>query len=381
MDFSLTDDQIRFKELTIEFARRELNEGVKEREKKGEFDWAGWKKCADFGINGLPIPEKYGGLGMDILTCVAAMEGLGYACKDSGLLFAINSHIWTCENPILKFGTEEQKEKYLPGLIKGSLVGGHAMTEPDAGSDAFSIRCKAEKKGNTYILNGTKMFITNAPIADLLLVFAITDDKKKFAGVSVFIVEKGFPGFSVGKPLDTMGLKTCPIGEVILEDCEVPVENRLGKEGAGSAIFNSEMEWERSCLFATHLGSMEKLFEECVDYAKVRCQFGNPIGKYQSISHMIADMKVRIELSRMILYQVAWIKTQGKRAPLESAIAKLFISESYVQTCLDAIQIHGAYGYSTEFEIERNLRDSIAGKIYSGTSEIQRNVIASFIGI
>nr|NIO22177.1 acyl-CoA dehydrogenase [Candidatus Aenigmarchaeota archaeon] len=273
MDFSLSEDQIRFKELAVEFAKRELNDGAIEREKRGEFNWEGWKKCAEFGINGLSMPEEYGGLGMDILTCVTAMEGLGYACKDSGLLFAINSHIWTCENPLLKFGNDEQRKKYLPGLIDGSLVGGHAMTEPDAGSDAFSLRSKAEKKGDKYIINGTKTFITNAPIADILLVFAATDNKKGFAGVSVFIVEKGFPGFSVGKPLETLGLKTCPISEVILEDCEVPVENRLGREGAGSAIFNSEMEWERSCLFATHVGAMEKILEECVEYAKVRCQF------------------------------------------------------------------------------------------------------------
>ena len=171
------------------------------------------------------------------------------------------------------------------------------------------------------------------------------------------------------------------IGEVILNDCEVPEENRLGREGAGSAIFNSEMEWERSCLFATHLGAMERILEECVKYANVRQQSGKPIGKYQSISHKLSDMKVRIDLSRLVIYNVAWLKSQGKRAPLESAIAKLFVSESYVQNCSDALQIHGAYGYSAEYDFERNLRDALAGKIYSGTSEIQRNIIASFLGL
>jgi len=306
---------------------------------------------------------------------------LGYACKDSGLLFAINSHIWTCENPIWKFGTEQQKKRYLPDLCRGKRIGGHAMTEPDSGSDAFNMKTGAVKKGDRYILNGSKMFITNAPIADLLLVFAATDKTKGFAGISAFLVEKGFPGFSVGKPLDMMGLRTSPIGEVVLEDCEVPEENLLGKEGGAAAIFNSEMEWERSCLFATHLGAMESELEGCVQYAKERHQFGSPIGKFQSVSHKIADMKVRIELSRLILYKVATMKARGQRAPIESAIAKLFISESYVATSLDALQIHGAYGYTTEFDIERNLRDSIAGKIYSGTSEIQRNIIASFLGL
>jgi alkylation response protein AidB-like acyl-CoA dehydrogenase len=381
MDFTLTEDQVRFKASAVDFAKRELKKGLDELEREGRFDWDGWKKCAEFGVLGFPMPNQYGGLDVDLLTCVLVMEGLGYACEDSGLLFAINSQIWTCECPILKFGTEEQKQRYLPDLIKGTRIGGHAMTEPDSGSDAFSLKCKAQKKGDKYLLNGTKMFITNAPIADLLLVFAVTDEKKGFAGISVFIVEKDFPGFSVGKPLEMAGLRTCPLGEVVLEDCEVPAQNRLGKEGAGAAIFNSEMEQERSCLFATHLGSMEAILEECVQYAKERRQFGKPISEFQSISHKIAEMRVRIELSRLILYRVASMKAQGSRAPVESAIAKLYISESYVQTCLDAVQIHGAYGYSKEFGIERRLRDSIAGKIYSGTSEIQRNIIASFLGL
>jgi alkylation response protein AidB-like acyl-CoA dehydrogenase len=381
MDFSFSEDQLTFKKSAIEFAELALNKGNREREKKGEFNQDGWEKCAHFGIQGLPIPEVYGGLGMDIVTCVATMEGLGYACRDSGLLFAINSHIWTCESPIFKFGTDFQKDKYLPRLCNGSLKGGHAMTEPDSGSDAFSMKSKAEKKGDRYILNGTKMFITNAPIADLLLVFAVTDAKKGFAGISTFIVEKDFPGFSVGKPLDMMGLKTSPIGEVILQDCEVPEENMLGKEGAGTAIFNSEMEWERSCLFATHVGAMAKDLEECIRYANERQQFGKPIGKNQAISHKIAAMKVKLELSRLALYKVAWLKAQGNRAPVEAAIAKLFVSESYVENCMDALQIHGAYGYSTEMDFERNLRDSIAGKIYSGTSEIQKNIIASLLGL
>ena len=381
MDYSPSSEQLHFMEAIIGFARRELNAGAREREKSGEFSREHWDKCATYGILGLPLPEEYGGLNLDILTCVLAMQGLGFSCKDSGLLFTINSHIWTCESPILNFGTTEQKRKYLPDLCKGRWIGGHAMTEPDSGSDAFNMKTHAVKKSDRYILNGSKMFITNAPIADILLIFAVTDKSKGFAGISAFIVEKGFRGFSVGKPLDKMGLRTSPVGEVILDDCEVPEENLLGREGAAAAIFNSEMEWERSCLFATHLGAMESALEECVRYANERHQFGSAIGKFQSISHKIADMKVRIELSRLILYKVATMKAQGKRAPLESAIAKLFISESYLASSLDALQIHGAYGYSTEFDLERHVRDSIAGKIYSGTSEIQRNMIASFLGI
>ncbi len=381
MDFSLTEDQLTFKASATDFAKRELNKGVRERERSGEFNQDGWDKCAAFGIHGLPVPEQFGGLGMDILTCVATMESLGYGCRDSGLLFAINSHIWTCEAPILKFGTEAQKNKFLPSLCSGVLKGGHAMTEPDSGSDVFSMKCRADKKGDRYILNGTKMFITNAPIADILLVFAITDSKKGFGGISAFIVEKGFPGFSVGKPLEMMGLRTSPIGEVILQDCEVPEENMLGKVGGGAAIFNSEMEWERSCLFATHVGAMEKDLEECIKYVNDRRQYGKPLGKHQAIAHKIAEMRVRIDLARMAIYKVAWLKSEGKRAPLESAVAKLFVSESYVQNCMEALQIHGAYGYSSEMDFEKNLRDSLATKIYSGTNEIQKNMIASLLGL
>ncbi|HXX33495.1 MAG TPA: acyl-CoA dehydrogenase family protein [Thermodesulfobacteriota bacterium] len=381
MDFTFTEEQVRFKESVVKFSLRELNDGVTERDKKGEFFREGWRKCADFGILGLPVPKEYGGLEADIVTCAVLMQGLGYACRDSGLLFVMGSHIWTCEIPILHFGTKEQKEKFLPRLCKGEIIGGHAITEPDSGSDAFGLKTTAVKDGDRYILNGSKMFISNAPIADILLIFARTDKAKGFGGISAFIVEKGFPGFSVGKPLEKMGLKTAPIGEVILQDCPVPVENRLGKEGMASAIFNSEMDWERCCLFATQLGVMEYQVETCVKYAKERPQFGKPIGKYQSISHKIADMKMRIELGSLILYKVAWMKAQGKKAPIESAIAKVYVSESYVKSSLDAIQIHGGYGYMTEFGLEKDLRDSIAGKIYSGTSEIQRNIIASWLGL
>ena len=381
MTVQLSPEQIDFKESAIKFARKELNEEAREREKRSEFSAKCWKKCAEYGIQGLALPEKYGGLNMDILSCVLTMEGLGYACKDSGLLFALNSHIWTCEMPILKFGTEKQKEKYLRLLCDGSMIGGHAITEPDSGSDAFNMRTRAEKKDDRYILNGTKIFISNAPIADILLVFAMTDKTKGFGGISAFLVEKGAPGFAIGKSIDKLGLKSSPMSEVILEDCEIPAENLLGREGAGAAIFNSEMDWERSCLFATHLGAMEYVTEETIKYAKERKQFGQQIGKFQSVSHKIADMKVRLELSRLVLYKVVSIKAEGKRAHLESSMAKLFISESYAQTCLDALQIHGAYGYTTDFDIERHLRDSIGGKIYSGSSEIQRNIIARFLGL
>lgn len=379
MDFTLSPEQLALKRTIIDFSKNELNHGLIARERRGEFFHEGWKKCSEFGILGLPLPEQYGGSDADILTIILAMEGLGYGCKDNGLVFALNTQMWSCEEPILTFGNETQKLKYLPGLCRGELIGGHGMTEPESGSDAFSLQTRAVKNGNKYILNGSKIFITNAPIADILIVFALTDRSQSWGGISAFIVEKESPGFFVSKPMDKMGLRTSPVGELVFEDCEVPAENLLGKEGSGMAIFNSEMEWERSCLFACHLGAMERQLDTCVTYAQQRHQFGQPIGKFQSVSDKIADMKMRIELARLMLYKIGWMKSKGERGLLESAIAKLFISESFIQSGLDSVQIHGGYGYMTDTEIERDLRDSIASTIYSGTSEIQRNTIAAWL--
>ncbi len=381
MDFAFDQTQLAFKEAIIKFAQKELNDNIETRDKKAEFNWDGWKKLAQQNIFSLPVPEEYGGINADILTTILTMEGLGYGCEDNGLIFAVNSHMWSCIIPILEFATEEQKRKYLPKLCRGELIGGHAMTEPEAGSDAFSIRTTAVKQNGKYILNGEKTFITNAPIADLLIVFAVTDKSRGFAGISAFIVEKGIPGLTVSQDMDKMGLRTCPLGYLVFENCEVPEENILGREGAGAAIFNSEMEWERSCLFACHLGVMERLMEKSIDYAKQRRQFGKPIGKFQSVSHKIADMKVKIELSKLMLYKIGWLKMQGKKGTMEAAIAKLFVGEAFVKTAMDTIQIYGANGYMTEYNIERNLRDAMASTIYSGSSEIQKNIIASWLGL
>jgi alkylation response protein AidB-like acyl-CoA dehydrogenase len=381
VDFSLTPEQREFKQSVLAFAERELGGDMRAREKEGAFFWDGWRKCASFGIQGLPVPREHGGLGEDIVTCMLAMQALGKGCRDSGLLFALGSHMWTCEIPILAFGNEEQKRTYLPRLAAGEIVGGHAMTEPEAGSDAYSLRTTAVADGDDYVLNGAKTFISNAPIADLLLIFATTNPKKGWAGITGFLVPTNTPGLSVSKPFDKLGLKTSPTGEVVLEDCRVPASAMLGKIGQGSAIFAAEMEWERSCLFACHLGAMERQLEACIRYAKDRKQFGKPIGSFQAIAHKIADMKVRIELGELMLHKVAWLKAQGQRSSMESAIAKLFVSESYVTSSLEAIQIHGGYGYMTEFEVERDLRDAVGGKLYSGTSEIQRNIIASLLGL
>jgi alkylation response protein AidB-like acyl-CoA dehydrogenase len=381
MDFSWTDEQLKFKKAVVEFAQKELNQGLIDRDRQGELARENWKKCAQIGILGLAMPEEYGGSGTDILTTMLVMEGLGYGCRDNGLVFAMNAQMWSVQHPILSFGTEAQKQKYLPGLCSGELIGAHGMSEPDSGSDAYSLRTRAERTSEGYILNGTKMFVTNAPVADMALVFATVDPSKGRGGVSAFLLDKGTPGFKVSRNIEKMGLRTSPMGELILEDCVVAVESRLGPEGAGSSIFNSSMEWERSCILGSQVGAMEHQLETCIRYTRERRQFGQPIGKFQSVANRIADMKVRLETARLLLYKVAWLKQMGKPAIMEAALAKLYLSECFVSSSMDAIRTYGGYGYMTESEVERDLRDAIGGTLYSGTSDIQRMIIARWLGL
>jgi alkylation response protein AidB-like acyl-CoA dehydrogenase len=309
------------------------------------------------------------------------MEALGYGCRDNGLIFAMNAQMWSVQHPILGFGSQSQKQKYLPGLCSGKLIAAHAMSEPDSGSDAYSLHTRATRTDEGYILNGVKMFVTNAPIADVALIFATVDPAKGMGGVSAFLVDKGTPGFSVSQSIEKMGLRTAQMGKFTLEDCIVPVENRLGPEGAGPAIFNSSMEWERSCILGSHIGAMERQLEDAVRYSRKRRQFGQAIGKFQSVANRIANMKVRLETARLLLYKVAWLKQVGKPAIMEAALAKLYLSECFVSSSLDAIRTYGGYGYMTEFEIERDLRDAVGGTLYSGTSDIQRMIIARWLGL
>jgi len=250
LDFAWSEEQRQFRQEVIRFAKEELNDNVIERDLNEEFSWDGWKKCAQFGIHGLPIPQEYGGGGADVLTTVCGLEALGFGCRDNGLIFSINAHMWSSEIPLLSFGTEAQKKKYLPKLVSGEFVGVHAITEPMSGSDAYSMRARAERKSDCYVINGSKTFITNAPVADMVIVFANLDPSKSAAGVSAFIVDKGTPGFSISRKLHKMGLRTSPMAELALVDVEVPVENLLGREGGGPAIFTASMEWERICIMA-----------------------------------------------------------------------------------------------------------------------------------
>jgi hypothetical protein len=381
MDFSFSDEQLALKKEITQFALHELNADLVRRDKEGAFSKENWKKCAAFGVQGLPFPKEYGGHEADVVTTMLAMEGLGYGCRDSGLVFGINAQMWSVQMPIWEFGDEEQKRKYLPRLISGEIIGGHGMSEPGSGSDAFSLTTYAERKGDSYVLNGSKTFVTNGPVAEMFVVFATVDKAKGFMGVTAFLVDKGTPGFRLGPNMSKMGLKTSPICELFLDDCAIPASCRLGREGLGANIFNASMEWERSAILANYVGAMEYQLERCIRYAKERKQFGKPIGKFQAVANRLVDMKLRLETSRLLLYQVAWKKKTLGKCPMDAALAKLYLSESWVASCMDALRIHGGYGFMTEYELERDLRDSLGGVLYSGTSEIQRNIIARHLGL
>jgi hypothetical protein len=381
MDFDWTDEQRAFRDSVVAFAARQLGDGLAAGDRDGTFPAEAWRRCAEFGIQGLPVPEAYGGSGADNLTLVMTMEALGYGCRDNGLLFSLNAQMWACQAPIARFGDEAQRGRYLPRLCDGSLVAAHAMSEPDSGSDAFSLRTTARRDDDRWVLNGSKIFVTNGPVADLFLVFAATAPSRGFAGVSAFLVERDSPGLTVGAPIEKMGLRTSPMSEVFLDDCTVGADALLGRAGAGFTIFNAAMLLERSLILATTIGSMERIVERSVEHARRRVQFGQPIGKFQAVAHRLVDMKLRLETSRLLLYRLAWLLDRGRPAELDAALVKLHLSESFVASTLDAVQVHGGYGYMTEYELERDVRDALASRLYSGTSDIQRNLAAMHMGL
>jgi alkylation response protein AidB-like acyl-CoA dehydrogenase len=381
LDGELTPDLEQLQRSAIEFARSALGGSRVRADRDEVFDRAGWDECARFGVFRLPIPETYGGLGLGLSALLAVMEGLGYGTRDHGLLFSINAHLWTTAIPILLYGTEEQRQRYLLPLTSGAMIGANGTSEPNAGSDVFSLRTRAVRDGDDYLLTGTKTFVTNAPVADLAVVYATIDPKLGATGITAFIVERETPGMTVGSPLQKMGLRTSPMAELVFDDCRVPASNRLGREGRGGQVFESSMEWERGCILAISLGGMRRQLERCIEHARTRKQFGRAIGKNQSVANKIVDMKVRLDTCRPLVYRIGRLKDANAPAMQEAAIAKLYVSECHIKSSLDAIQIFGGYGYMTEQEIERDLRDAVGGTIYSGTNEIQRNIIAASLGL
>ena len=383
MDLSWTPDQLKLKQDVIDFAKKSLNNNIAERDRDLHFSRQDWNKCAEFGIQGLASPLEYGGPkdNIDILTATLAMEGLGYGCKDNGLPFSLNAQMWTVQLPIAHFGTEYQKEKYLKQLSAGEIIGCHALTETNAGSDVFNMETQAKKVEGGYILNGSKRLITLAPVADVALVFAKTNPKLGKWGVSGFLVETKSEGVTVSKNKAKMGMRTVPIGDLEFNNCFIPEENRLGKEGAGWSITISSLEYDRCNILGSQLGAMERQLDSTIKFVKDRKQFGKSIGKFQSVSNRIANMKLRLETSKLLLYKVAWLKSKGESAMMEAALLKLHLSESFIESSLDAIRCHGGSGYLTDFEVERDLRDAVGGVIYAGTSDIQRNIISQILGL
>ena len=365
----------------LEFGRRAFPEDRPTGEAEGEFNRAGWKQLAEFGLFGMPVPASHGGLGLGLGDVIAVMETLGYAIADQGLLFSANAHLWTNVIPVLIYGTAEQKQEYLPRMASGEWIGANAGSEPDAGSDIFAMRTRAVKTATSYVLNGTKTFCTNAQVADVFVAYATLDPALGPMGITSFVVPRSTPGVTVGKHIDKMGLRTSPMGEVIFEDCEIPLANRLGREGRGAQVFECAMEWERGCILANCLGVMRRQLEKAIAHCQTRKQFGKSIGKFQSVANRIVDMKLRLETCRPLVRRIGELKDSGKAADLEAAMAKLYVSECYVKSSLDLIQLFGGYGYTTEQGVERDLRDAVGSTLYSGTSEIQRNIIAKCLGL
>ena len=382
MDFTLSAEQEALRRSIIDFSRGRLNAGVIARDRGQTFSRELWKACGEMGLQGLPVPESLGGTGLDPLTTAMALDAFGYGCTDNGLVFSVCAHLLSCVVPLWQFGSDAQKARYLPGLCDGTLVGIHAMTEPGAGSDPFSIKTRAVREDGCWRISGSKTFISNGPEADVIIVFALTDAEKGYhGGVTAFLLERDTPGFTAGQKIEKMGLRTSPFGELFFDDVRVPDEAIVGGVGGGSAIFVHAMDWERICLFAAHLGQMERLLERGVGYARTRQQFGKSISKFQAVSHKLADFKVNLEAARLLTYRSATKLDRSRGVALDAAMTKLFVSESLVRGALDVLQIFAGYGYSTEYEIEREVRDAIGSRIYSGTSEIQRNIIASWMGL
>jgi alkylation response protein AidB-like acyl-CoA dehydrogenase len=381
LQFSSTADQDRLYEEAREFALARVNPAVRARDAAPYFSEQEWRLCGELGLLGSSVPERYGGGGHDALTVARIVEGFAKGCSDTGLVFSACAHLFAVAMPIAEHGGDEIKERVLPRLASGEWVGANAITEAEAGSDVFSLQTRAVRDGSRYLLTGTKTFVTNGPVADCFLVYASTEPAHGYLGISAFVVDGDAPGLTRGEHFDKIGLTGAPVCEVRLEDCPVDASGRLGEEGSGAEIFHSSMSWERACLFAQYLGVMDRQLEEVVAFAKERRQFGKALGRHQAIAHRAADMKLRLDAGRLLLHRACWMKSQGEECGLEISLAKLAISEAAVQSGLDAIQIFGALGIRSETNVATALSDAIPSTIFSGTSEIQRDLIARGLGL
>ncbi len=375
MKLELNEQQKMIQKMVREFSEKEVAPIAAELDEKGEYPTKTLEKMAKLGLLGIIIPTEYGGAGLDTVSYATVIEEISRKCASTGVITSVHNSL--VSYPIMKYGTEEQKKKYLPILAKGDEIGAFAGTEPNAGSDLGAMQTTAKLKGNKYIINGDKTFITSGPKAGILIVFAVTDKSAGSKGISAFIVENTFKGYKVGSIFDKMGINANLVSELIFEDMEVPKENLLGKEGDGFKIALSALDCGRIGIAAQAVGIAQACLDESIEYSKQRQQFGRPIAKFQAIQWMIADMATSIEAARFLVYNAAYAKDRGEgRFSKEAAMAKLFASETAMDAAIKAVQIHGGYGYTKEYTVERLFRDAKITEIYEGTSEVQRLVIS-----
>ncbi|PDZ43016.1 acyl-CoA dehydrogenase AcdA [Bacillus wiedmannii] len=373
MHFKLSEEHEMIRKMVRDFAKNEVAPTAAERDEEERFDRALFDQMAELGLTGIPWPEEYGGIGSDYLAYVIAIEELSRVCASTGV--TLSAHTSLAGWPIFKFGTEEQKQKFLRPMAEGTKIGAYGLTEPSSGSDAGGMRTTAKRDGDHYILNGSKIFITNGGIADIYVVFALTDPESKQRGTSAFIVESDTPGFSVGKKESKLGIRSSPTTEIMFEDCRIPVENLLGEEGQGFKVAMQTLDGGRNGIAAQAVGIAQGALDASVEYARERHQFGKPIAAQQGIGFKLADMATDVEAARLLTYQAAWLESEGLPYGKESAMSKVFAGDTAMKVTTEAVQVFGGYGYTKDYPVERYMRDAKITQIYEGTQEIQRLVI------
>ena len=362
------------------FAAARCNENLAELDRAQAFNRAGWAAAAEYGLLGMRVPEALGGSARPLGEQLEILEGFGEGCEDNGLLLAIGAHVWACQSALLDYADPELQAAWLPGLAQGRLIASHAVSEPTAGSDVAAMQTRARPTASGYVLDGDKCWVTNAPIADVHVVFASTNPEIGGRGLSAFVVAADSPGLQT-RVIEKMGLCTAQMGFLELREVEVPRAQRLGAEGQGFAILQHCMAWERAFLLAPMLGTMTRLMQRCIAHARGRRQFGRAIGEFDAVATPIVEMRMRIETGRALLDKVARQAAAGRSFHELAAMLKLHLSEAWQQTCVEAVQLHGARGYTRELGLERELRDAVGSRIFSGTSAIQRRIIAQFMGV
>ncbi|MDF9473103.1 acyl-CoA dehydrogenase AcdA [Bacillus cereus] len=377
MHFKLSEEHEMIRKMVRDFAKNEVAPTAAERNEEERFDRELFDQMAELGLTGIPWPEEYGGIGSDYLAYVIAIEELSRVCASTGV--TLSAHTSLAGWPIFKFGTEEQKQKFLRPMAEGKKIGAYGLTEPGSGSDAGGMKTIAKRDGDHYVLNGSKIFITNGGIADIYVVFALTDPESKQRGTSAFIVESDTPGFSVGKKESKLGIRSSPTTEIMFEDCRIPVENLLGGEGQGFKVAMQTLDGGRNGIAAQAVGIAQGALDASVEYARERHQFGKPIAAQQGIGFKLADMATDVEAARLLTYQAAWLESEGLPYGKESAMSKVFAGDAAMKVTTEAVQVFGGYGYTKDYPVERYMRDAKITQIYEGTQEIQRLVISRML--